>query len=1487
MGTNYLNGTINSTSYWCSNCHTDDNTNRTGIVNAFGNASFDVPVENTNASDVRSGYWDHTTEIAGNFSDLKCFECHGELLSNGIDSGMDAFIHNVAMAGGNPNCLTSCHGVGTGPQINMTSFNNGSHFGLNNFSADPNAACWACHSNGSATGDAAGADGMGLNKTTPWLCPDCHTPGGPNFAKYAAAPSINAHVPSNVTFGNNNLTTNGSFAYCTNCHVNSIGNTNVTGAPGSSGRSLLANVSHYLTNTSLRVDGNTTFINGTGGQATNCTYCHYDDVARPIWGQAIDPRLTKNHRPEWTSGDCGSCHFQSLAGSLHDPTLTGTPVGGPDCVFCHDVGGASPGAPKVNVSAMNQTYALHRMLNNRSGQPGVADTTYNGSNDSRRCWACHAAGNSTASFGNGSGNHPANYNQPFNCTNCHINGSSGNDVYVAFSFVKNVTNHWDGNATNESRGQDTRQTIFVTPPFAFNDSECIACHNNSLGTTFDPDANDTAASNVSHYGINASGTPVIGPGLVQNTAQNCTYCHVQPNGTIRELWLTNNSDMGVILGNIRHETNVSHCDNCHGNLSSSIVFHSGNLSKEISVHYAFDWEGDDNVDFAGSADFEPDNNKDESCPACHNAMSFEPISEYKICESCHLPNGTGPFPGPKPDGGLPPEQYTLRSDLSGWNISDREALGIPIIYAHVPYNSIQNATPPAGQSRGVQVKRNLSGESGEVGMSTASSCFSWNPDTNNGTCHGVSYAARFNATPPEDQAAGKEFFMHYKENDPTYDGVAANYFNFTYMNTYIQDFAPNTTDCLWCHNRTENASVRRYWGNAILIYNNRSNQSQFIGPELMFGATNNSDCYSCHTTDGAVPNTFHVSTLQPSVSANCLECHDQAGPQPGVTHDINVSVFNNSVHRNLNENATISNASWNPIVKACWGCHNEDGLEGGMELPRYNNPYICTDCHINTAYANVSDAPKVSTHFTNSTTIKASYNTTVVRSCKNCHNLQEMINANDDTETSTFDADGDGLNGTDRNFYHYGKNSSTLQSQYDVTRNSSDCGGPANTNCSGWNSFPANLNYTYTNCSICHQAAGNNFTIAMNRSDLHADMLNHTDNAKGPFCTDCHIQYDGNTTIRIHDPQLVKPFRSYVAGSDGTGMYNSTLCESCHEQKEVHADDATINSDSLECASCHANASGYVAAGETVFGDKQVHGIRFVNDSGVYSAAWDRTAASNCTTCHMGTLISQLNASPSAGLVAIPKVPTPTGVFNHSDNSFAGTLWNQSTSGFFGPWKPANNNLRACLYCHGNVNNASTNISDITDIVHNLTALGRASNARVGSNFVNGTINSTSYWCSNCHTDLNDNRSAIVTAFTADGFEAPVENTNSSRSGEIASDGVTQYFDHTTPLASDYSDSKCFECHGGLVSGAGKMDEFLHNVQTGQGSPDCVSCHDIGGDGLGDINVSLQSRADYVHNQLNNRTGDAGTLDTGGFDSRNYKCWACHSNGSAPPSGIN
>jgi hypothetical protein len=409
-------------------------------------------------------------------------------------------------------------------------------------------------------------------------------------------------------------------------------------------------------------------------------------------------------------------------------------------------------------------------------------------------------------------------------------------------------------------------------------------------------------------------------------------------------------------------------------------------------------------------------------------------------------------------------------------------------------------------------------------------------------------------------------------------------------------------------------------------------------------------------------------------------------------------------------------------------------------------------------------------------------------------------------------------------------------------------------------------------------------------------MTNHTDELGGPFCLDCHFNASVSTQARLHDAGLYKPARNYTPASDGDGMYDSaSVCEQCHTDKEVHADLGTINTDSLECASCHANSSAYTS----VFGNKQIHGIRFVNDSGVYSAAFEGDNAANCTTCHQGALINQIGNKTD--FISIPKIPQP---LSHSTNLSAGSIWNQTTNGYFGPWKnPDSNNIRACLYCHGNVNrtpSGTTDPNNITNIVHNTTALGRVNPIFLDQgSAINHSDFSTTFYCSECHYDGNANRSSVVVPLFNNTYdwEAPPENTQDPK-------GLFPYFfNHSNTLGTDpaqFTDSKCFTCHkGSLADESVKFDAFVHNVAIGQaGNPNCADadCHDAGGTiAPAHVNISVMNDSDAVHRSLNNRTGDPGltglgatfTNASGDGNYNSRRCWACHSNGSAPPLDVN
>jgi parallel beta-helix repeat protein len=685
---------------------------------------------------------------------------------------------------------------------------------------------------------------------------------------------------NNIITNNNASMNNNTGIYFLNSDSNNLTN-NTANSNAYDGIYLYTSDSNNLTNNTANSNsfsGIYLFRNSTNNIIVNNTASD-NIVGIYIWEDTTQPNTIQNN---------------TLGGNIYSTyTRIAPTTGSRNCRACHINSDISPalfgigGYPAFNPVSLSRS--RHFQLNNLTV------------NDNEECWACHNNGSAPTGVSMGQ-----NKTNPWRCPDCHTPSGSQYSKYPAPS----IPNHVPDNVTFYNA------TIQTNASNAY----CTDCHQNSMeDTTGTTDGGGilgmTLIANVSHYLTNTS--------LVVDTGLNCTYCHRQLNSTVRDLWGTNVSlsywptSNTSFVGNIRHETNVSYCNNCHGNLSPSITLHSDQVTKEISVHYAFDWEGDDGDEWPpwdevpiGPAR----DNREESCFACHlNGMVFTSnLTTYKICEDCHLPNGTGPF-NYSTVTGFGDEAFVLRSDLQPWSISNREALGIPIIYSHVPYNAIWNISD-------VQVKRNLSGLTGETGMSTRSSCFSWNPSTNNGTCHGVSYAARFNATPPADANEGKFYFMHYPENEYS---TGVYYFNQTYMNTYIQDYAPNTTDCLWCHNQS-NTSVRAYWGYPIQV---KLNSTGGYDPNAMYGAQSNSDCYNCHVDSRQQPENFHVEEINEGL--DCALCH------------FNFTTMNDTYNvpeKWINETLYDASVHGNRSVIYCTNCHGHP--------PPESRWHWCEDCHV-------------------------------------------------------------------------------------------------------------------------------------------------------------------------------------------------------------------------------------------------------------------------------------------------------------------------------------------------------------------------------------------------------------------------------------------------------------------------------------------------------------------------------------------------------------
>ena len=170
-----------------------------------------------------------------------------------------------------------------------------------------------------------------------------------------------------------------------------------------------------------------------------------------------------------------------------------------DCISCHDIGGIAGTGRIINSSAMNDSNAIHRNLNN-----GVIT---NLSPENKKCWACHGNGQE---YGDG---HPPNYKTPYRCPDCHVPSPSQNFNFTPPSILNVIQHYWNG-------------TNIITS----NVSTCYDCHNKNemmLGE-FDPDGQVTGVYNGSNGGNGSSshyGKKRTDYSSLQDTNDYCYKCH--------------------------------------------------------------------------------------------------------------------------------------------------------------------------------------------------------------------------------------------------------------------------------------------------------------------------------------------------------------------------------------------------------------------------------------------------------------------------------------------------------------------------------------------------------------------------------------------------------------------------------------------------------------------------------------------------------------------------------------------------------------------------------------------------------------------------------------------------------------------------------------------------------------------------------------------------------------------------------------------------
>ncbi|MFQ5800329.1 MAG: hypothetical protein ACE5HH_01245 [Candidatus Hydrothermarchaeales archaeon] len=233
----------------------------------------------------------------------------------------------------------------------------------------------------------------------------------------------------------------------------------------------------------------------------------------------------------------------------------------------------------------------------------------------------------------------------------------------------------------------------------------------------------------------------------------------------------------------------------------------GSPTFAAEVHQEYDW-------------WEPSLKSNElskeflSCAACHETLGVAGgahPSFRKYCEDCHLLGRSGPF-----------VFYRAANLYRNFNYS------APMVYYH-----IINASDSKIYYKYTADFIEIPDQSDRFNGASQSSCFGWNQETGQGTCHGIS------SENPVDGYFAFNLTKNSTREDPYRYAVEA-------------EHLPDTTDCLYCHRQSDSA-IAAAWGDPTQVDTSH------------FEAGENSQCYECHVQGGITLTTFHIMGPEPEV----------------------------------------------------------------------------------------------------------------------------------------------------------------------------------------------------------------------------------------------------------------------------------------------------------------------------------------------------------------------------------------------------------------------------------------------------------------------------------------------------------------------------------------------------------------------------------------------------------------------------------------------
>lgn len=353
----------------------------------------------------------------------------------------------------------------------------------------------------------------------------------------------------------------------------------------------------------------------------------------------------------------------------------------------------------------------------------------------------------------------------------------------------------------------------------------------------------------------------------------------------------------------------------------SVIFFYPSIVSAKNIHLEYNWAE------ASINPFLPNETSQKiytSCFACHKSLGVTGAThaiERKKCEDCHVPGQSGPFVFYEPG------YLYLNLNYSR---------DIKMVYYHIANLSTSRTIYKYEKPIFVETLNK-----------SKSTCFSYNPETDAGVCHGIP-----SGNPVDGYFAfNSSRFLFNEEQNP--DSAAYHY-------AVEAANLPDTKNCLYCHSQKDER-IRKAFA-----------EPKQINAEH-FNAEKNEDCYKCHVDKEASFTSFHNLGKKPEIIY--VEAPPTTPPPPTPLPELmkaqdknppEIKIYSpeNKTY-NINQIALEYSAKDDLELSSCWYSINRGS---NISLGKCENKTLNLDDgnYIIALYANDSagNLAKVAVHFT-------------------------------------------------------------------------------------------------------------------------------------------------------------------------------------------------------------------------------------------------------------------------------------------------------------------------------------------------------------------------------------------------------------------------------------------------------------------------------------------------------------------------------------------